>query len=76
MVGSAAAVTALRRCYDVTTRVRCAGGLEPDVTLAEVAARVRVQAGCRRPAIAVGGTNGDRSEHFRAPEPKARQVPA
>jgi hypothetical protein len=35
MVGSAAAVTALRRCYDVTTRVRFAGGLEPDVTLAE-----------------------------------------
>jgi hypothetical protein len=36
MVGSAAAVAALRRCYGVTTtHVRCAGGLEPDVTLAE-----------------------------------------
>jgi len=75
MVGSAAAVPALRRCHDVTTHVRCAGGLEPDVTLAEKAACVRVQAGCRRPAIAGGGTDGGRSEHFRAPEPRARQVP-
>jgi hypothetical protein len=31
MVGSAAAVAALRRCDDVTTHVRCAAGLEPDV---------------------------------------------
>jgi hypothetical protein len=35
MVGSAAAVTALRRCHDVTTHVRFAGGPEPDVTLAQ-----------------------------------------
>jgi len=75
MVGSAAAVAALRRCYDVTTHVRCASGLEPDVTLAGKAACVRVQAGCRRPAIAGGGTDGERREQFGAPEHRVRQVP-
>ena len=74
MVGSAAAVTALRRCHDVTTHVRFAGGPEPDVTLAQWAASVRVQAGCRPLVIACGGTYGGQSEHFRPPEPKARQV--
>jgi len=34
MVGSAAAVTALRRCYDVTSDVCFAGASDPDVTVA------------------------------------------
>jgi hypothetical protein len=35
MVGSAAAVTAVRRSYCVTAHVRCTGARDPDVTLAE-----------------------------------------
>jgi hypothetical protein len=35
VVGSAAAVAAVRRCYGVTAHVRCTGARDPDVTLAE-----------------------------------------
>jgi hypothetical protein len=34
MVGSAAAVTAVGRCYDVTFDVCCTGARDPDVTVA------------------------------------------
>jgi hypothetical protein len=71
MVGSAPAVTAVRRCYDVTTRVRRAGCLEPDVTLAEVAAgaRGRGRLGVRVAWDRGRDTDAERRGHFRAPEP-------